>query len=147
MGERLLSKSTGSRNAVSFCSLDNEERLYRSNAADTFTTLNGDFNRVDRKGVRTLFLAKLRTVRGQVAFPHGEGRLFSGGGTSIFRSPHLFPVVERRVIGNVSRTRKHRPGCPAVTPGIHLRWLPGAKLEFPDRERTLGFALEVAGTV
>jgi hypothetical protein len=26
----------------------------------------------------------------------------------------------------------------AVTPGIHLRWLPGASVEFPRRERTLG---------
>ena len=25
-----------------------------------------------------------------------------------------------------------------VTPGIHLRWLPGARVEFPYRERTLG---------
>ena len=24
-----------------------------------------------------------------------------------------------------------------VTPGIHLRWLPGARIEFPYRERTL----------
>jgi hypothetical protein len=26
----------------------------------------------------------------------------------------------------------------AVTPGIHLRWLPGARVEFPYRERTMG---------
>ena len=26
----------------------------------------------------------------------------------------------------------------AVTPGIHLRWLPGARVEFPSRDRTLG---------
>ena len=25
----------------------------------------------------------------------------------------------------------------AATPGIHLRWLPGARIEFPYRERTL----------
>ena len=25
-----------------------------------------------------------------------------------------------------------------VTPGIHLRWLPGARVEFPYRERTMG---------
>jgi hypothetical protein len=24
-----------------------------------------------------------------------------------------------------------------VTPGIHLRWLPGARVEFPYRERTM----------
>ena len=35
----------------------------------------------------------------------------------------------------------------AVTPGLHLRWLPGARVEFPYRERTLGVALGVAGTV
>jgi hypothetical protein len=35
----------------------------------------------------------------------------------------------------------------AVTPGIHLRWLPGARVEFPYRERTLGVVLEVVGTV
>jgi hypothetical protein len=34
-----------------------------------------------------------------------------------------------------------------VTPGIHLRWLPGARVEFPYRERTLEVALEVVGTV
>jgi hypothetical protein len=28
----------------------------------------------------------------------------------------------------------------AVTPGIHLRWLPGARIEFPYRERTMGVA-------
>ena len=28
----------------------------------------------------------------------------------------------------------------AVTPGIHLRWLPGAKREFPCRERTMQIA-------
>ena len=27
-----------------------------------------------------------------------------------------------------------------VTPGIHLRWLPGARVEFPYRERTMGVA-------
>ena len=25
----------------------------------------------------------------------------------------------------------------AATPGIHLRWLPGARVEFPYRERTI----------
>ena len=35
----------------------------------------------------------------------------------------------------------------AVTPGIHLRWLPGARVEFPYRERTMGVVLEVVGTV
>ena len=28
----------------------------------------------------------------------------------------------------------------AVTPGIHLRWLPGDKREFPDRQRTMQVA-------
>ena len=32
------------------------------------------------------------------------------------------------------------------TPGIHLRWLPGAKREFPYRERTMEVASGVAGT-
>jgi hypothetical protein len=32
------------------------------------------------------------------------------------------------------------------TPGIHLRWLPGAKREFPYRERTMEVAPGVAGT-
>ena len=27
-----------------------------------------------------------------------------------------------------------------VTPGIHLRWLPGARVEFPYRERTIQVA-------
>jgi hypothetical protein len=35
----------------------------------------------------------------------------------------------------------------AVTPGIHLRWLPGARVEFPYRERTLEVALGGVGTV
>ncbi len=35
----------------------------------------------------------------------------------------------------------------AVTPGIHLRWLPGAAVEFPYRERTLEVALAGVGTV
>ena len=54
-----------------------------------------------------------RTTRGQVAFPRREGGLFAGGGTLIFRCPRLFPVVERWVIGNPSRARKHRHWCPA----------------------------------
>ena len=33
----------------------------------------------------------------------------------------------------------------AVTPGIHLRWLPGARIEFPYRERTMGVEFEVGG--
>ena len=33
----------------------------------------------------------------------------------------------------------------AVTPGSHLRWLPGAKLEFPYGERTLPVALRGVG--
>ena len=35
----------------------------------------------------------------------------------------------------------------AVTPRIHLRWIPGAEVEFPYRERTLEVVLEVVGTV
>ena len=32
-----------------------------------------------------------------------------------------------------------------VTPGIHLRWLPGARVEFPYRERTMGVVLGTGG--
>ena len=32
-----------------------------------------------------------------------------------------------------------------VTPGIHLRWLPGARVEFPYRERTMGVEFESGG--
>ena len=54
-----------------------------------------------------------RTTRGQVSFPRGEGGLFAGVGSLIFRCPRLLPVFERWVIGNPSRARKHRPWCPA----------------------------------
>jgi hypothetical protein len=33
----------------------------------------------------------------------------------------------------------------AVTPGIHLRWLPGARIEFPYRERTMGVEFGAGG--
>ena len=32
-----------------------------------------------------------------------------------------------------------------VTPGIHLRWLPGARIEFPYRERTMGVEFGAGG--
>jgi hypothetical protein len=35
-----------------------------------------------------------RTVRGQVSFPRGWGRIFAGGGTSTFRRSRLLPVGE-----------------------------------------------------
>jgi hypothetical protein len=34
----------------------------------------------------------------------------------------------------------------AATPGIHLRWLPGARVEFPYRERTMGVEFGTGGT-
>jgi hypothetical protein len=33
----------------------------------------------------------------------------------------------------------------AKTPGIHLRWLPGARIEFPYRERTMGVEFGAGG--
>ena len=33
----------------------------------------------------------------------------------------------------------------AGTPGIHLRWLPGARVEFPYRERTMGVEFGTGG--
>jgi hypothetical protein len=33
----------------------------------------------------------------------------------------------------------------AATPGIHLRWLPGARVEFPYRERTMGVEFAIGG--
>ena len=33
----------------------------------------------------------------------------------------------------------------AATPGIHLRWLPGARVEFPYRERTMGVEFGTGG--
>ena len=60
-----------------------------------------------------------------------------GGGTSI-----------ARIASGASRNRQSlqdwsRVG--AVTPGIHLRWLPGDKREFPSRERKMGVVLGTGG--
>ena len=61
-----------------------------------------------------------------------------GGGTSI-----------ARIASGADRNRQSlqdwsRVG--AVTPGIHLRWLPGARVEFPYRERTMEVEFESGGT-
>ncbi len=61
-----------------------------------------------------------------------------GGGTSI-----------ARIASGADRNRQSlqdwsRVG--AVTPGIHLRWLPGARVEFPYREPHDGVRIRDRGT-
>jgi hypothetical protein len=61
-----------------------------------------------------------------------------GGGTSIAR------IASGAYRNRQSLQDWSRVG--AVTPGIHLRWLPGARVEFPYRERTMGVEFGTGGT-
>jgi hypothetical protein len=67
-----------------------------------------------------------------------EGRWAMGGGTSIAR------IASGAYRNRQSLQDWSRVG--AVTPGIHLRWLPGARVEFPYRERTMEVEFESGGT-
>jgi hypothetical protein len=60
-----------------------------------------------------------------------------GGGTSIAR------IASGAYRNRQSLQDWSRVG--AVTPGIHLRWLPGARVEFPYRERTMEVEFESGG--